>query len=207
MKKINQTFLFIYSLLVTLAFIITVVWFSGRINFNPAKFDNIEARQIKIVEPDGTLRMVISDHSRFPGIINKGKEQPFDRPQAGILFYNDEGSENGGLIFGGAQNNKGEVVNSGGSLSFDRYNGNQEIQLIGVNDKDDRFAGLRVSDSHPAENKDPSRIWVGRNEDGTSEIALMDSSGKKRMILQVSANGKSSLTFFDDKGKILNTYE
>ena len=207
MKKLNQTFLFIYSLIITTAFIIVLIWFSKQLNHSKTIFDKIEARQIKIVEPDGTLRMMISDHARFPGIIVKGKEEPFDRPQAGMLFYNDEGSENGGLIFGGSKNAKGEVVNSGGSLSFDRYMGNQEVQLIGVNDKDDRFAGLMISDSHPAENKNPSRIWVGRNADGSSEIALMDSSGKKRLILQVLANGKSNMTFLDDKGKILNSLD
>jgi hypothetical protein len=206
MKKLNQTFLFIYSLIITLAFIIVLIWFSKQLNHNKIIFDKIEAQQIRIVEPDGTLRMIISNHARFPGIIVKGKEEPFDRPQAGMLFYNDEGSENGGLIFGGSKNNKGEVVNSGGSLSFDRYMGNQEVQLIGVNDKDNRFAGLMISDSHPAENIDPSRIWVGRNEDGSSEIALMDSLGKKRLILQVLSNGKSSMNFLDDKGKILNCF-
>ena len=204
MKKLNQAFLFIYSLIITAAFIIVLIWFSKQLNHSKTIFDKIEARQIRIVEPDGTLRMMISKHAGFPGIIVKGKEEPFDRPQAGMLFYNDEGSENGGLIFGGSKNNKGEVVNSGGSLSFDRYMGNQEVQLIGVNDKDDRFAGLMISDSHPAENKDPSRIWVGRNADGSSEIALMDSLGKKRLILQVLPDGKSSMTFLDDKGKILN---
>jgi hypothetical protein len=78
-----------------------------------AKFDQIDVQRINVREPDGTLRMVIADHARLPGIIVRGKEQPFDRPQAGVLFYNDEGSENGGLIFGGRKNAKGEVVDSG----------------------------------------------------------------------------------------------
>ena len=67
-----------------------------------------------LLEPDGTLRMVISDHAKLPGIVVRGKEQPFVRPQAGLLFYNDEGSENGGLVFGGRRNDKGEIVDSGG---------------------------------------------------------------------------------------------
>ena len=50
------------------------------------------AQRIDIVQPDGTLRMVISNHSKLPGIIVKGKEQAFDRPQAGMLFYNDKGT-------------------------------------------------------------------------------------------------------------------
>ena len=202
MKKFNQTFLFVYSLVVTVIFLGTE-W----INFKrPAvqseAIKELIVQRIKIVEPDGTLRMVISDHSNLPGIIVRGKEEAFDRPQAGMLFYNDEGSENGGLIFGGSKNAKGEVVNSGGSLSFDRYQGNQEVQLIGVNDKDDHFAGLRVSDSHPNTNTDPSRIWVGRNQNGDSQVALMDSTGKQHLILQVSAGGKSSILFLDNNGKV-----
>src|SRR5436309_2552895 len=107
----------------------------------------LTVQRINVVEPDGTLRMVISNHARLPGIITRGKEQKFDRPQAGMIFYNDEGSENGGLIFGGRRNAKGEVVDSGGSLSFDKYGANQIVQLIGVDDKEDRFAGLSVTDS------------------------------------------------------------
>jgi len=44
-------------------------------------------------------------------VIIKGKERPEmgeARPKAGMLFYNDEGSENGGLIFGGMKNERGK---------------------------------------------------------------------------------------------------
>ncbi len=160
-------------------------------------FDEIQVHRINVVEPDGTLRMVISNRSRLPGVIVKGKEQPpSDRPQAGIIFYNDEGSENGGLIFGGRKNEKGEVVNSGGSLSFDKYGANQIVQLAGVDDKNDRFAGLAVSDQS-------RRIWVGRTEDGTASVSLMGADGKKRIQMQVTAEGNPSLLFFDPKGNVV----
>ena len=151
--------------------------------------------------------MVISNSKKIPGVIVRGKEvEKIDRPQAGMLFYNDEGSENGGLIFSSSKNANGEVVNSGVSLSFDRYGGKQEVNLIGVNDKDNKFAGLSISDSHPGERKTPDRIWVGRNDDGSSEMALMDTSGKKRIVLKVLENGQSSLNFLDDKGNIINSF-
>ena len=113
-----------------------------------------------------------------------------------MIFYNDEGSENGGLIFGGRRNEKGEVVDSGGSLSFDKYGGNQIGQVAGVNDKNDRFAGLGVSDRN-------RRIWVGRTGDGTAGVSLMDAEGKKRILMQVTADGTPNLTFFDNTGKIV----
>ena len=168
-----------------------------------AKFDEITVQRIELVEPDGTLRMIISNHAKFPGIIVRGKEQAFDRPQAGVLFYNDEGSENGGLIFGGYRNAKGEVVDSGGSLTFDKYDANQIVQLAGVDDKDDKFAGLMVGDSKPG-GESPTRIWVGHNADKTATIALMDGQGRKRLVMEVAESGAARISFLDANGKVLN---
>jgi hypothetical protein len=165
--------------------------------------DELTVQRINIVEPNGTLRMVISNHSKLPGIIVRGKEQAFARPQAGMIFYNDEGSENGGLIFGGHRNPRGEVVDSGGSLSFDKYDANQVVQLIGVDDKEDRFSGLIVTDS-PTGSETHRRVWIGRDEDGVASLALLDARGKKRMVMQVAADGSSSLSFLDANGSVLN---
>jgi hypothetical protein len=66
--------------------------------FQVRSSDEIQVHRINVVEPNGSLRMVISNRARLPGMIVKGKEQPkSDRPQAGMIFYNDGGSENGGL--------------------------------------------------------------------------------------------------------------
>src|SRR5262249_204055 len=119
----NQRFLAIYSGILTSVFAVTVL--SGFAVVEKLKtFEQINVQRINLVKPDGTLRMVISNHAKLPGIIVRGKEEKYDRPQAGMLFYNDEASENGGLIFGGRKNSKGEVVDSGGSLSFDKYDAN-----------------------------------------------------------------------------------
>lgn len=135
MKRFCQQFLIIYSaVLSTLFAVVLLTGATGR----RSQFDQIQVHRIDVVEPDGTLRMVISNKDRLPPVIVKGKEHPEfgePRPQAGMLFYNDEGSENGGLIFGGRKNEKGEIVDSGGSLSFDKYGANQVVQLAGVDDK------------------------------------------------------------------------
>ncbi len=161
----------------------------------PTHFDEITVRRINVVEPDGTLRMVISDKARLPGVIVKGKEHPpQDRPQAGMLFYNDEGSENGGLIFGGHKDAQGRVVDAGGSLSFDKYGASEVVRLIGVDDSENQLAGLNVMDSH-------HRIWVGRRGDGVAAINLMDASGRKRIALEAPPSGEPSLQFFDETGR------
>jgi hypothetical protein len=119
-----------------------------------------------------------------------------------LIFYNDEGSENGGLIFGGRRNAKNEIEDSGGSLSFDKYGANQVVQLLGVDDKEDRLSGLMVTDSVTGTDN-RQRLWVGRGTDGTAEVSLMDGNGKKRIQMLVSQDGTASMRFLDADGKLL----
>ncbi|TAL73423.1 MAG: hypothetical protein EPN56_07950 [Rhodanobacter sp.] len=198
MRPLGQRFLVIYTGVLTAVFAVTVLGGGA----TSTKLDTLDVQRINIVEPDGTLRMVISDHAHLPGIIVKGHEHAFDRPQAGLLFYNDEGSETGGLIFGGHRNAKGEVVDSGGSLSFDRYNANQIVQLLGVDDHEDRMAGLAVSDSQE-NGQGHRRIWVGRDGDGVARLALMDGAGHPRLLLEVPDTGTPSMAFLDSDGKVM----
>jgi hypothetical protein len=202
MDQIGQRFLLVYAAVLTGA--VTVMLLCGAATPKADRFDEITVHRINVVEPDGTLRMVISNRAQLPGVIVHGKEQPKeDRPQAGMIFYNDEGSENGGLIFGGRRNEKGQVVDSGGSLSFDKYDASQVIQLAGVDDSEDRFAGLSVTDSLPA-GASHQRIWVGRGKDGAAVVALMDDKGRKRISIEVAADGTPRLSFLDASGKVIH---
>lgn len=199
-----QKLLLIYCAVLTT--VLGVLLLTGAGSFKNGTFDEVTVHRINVVEPDGTLRMVISNRAKLPGVIVRGKEQPpSDRPQAGMLFYNDEGSENGGLIFGGRRNAKGEVVDSGGSLSFDKYDANQIVQFAGVDDNEDRFAGLIVSDSAPA-GENHRRIWVGRDDKGAATLQLMDAKGKKRISMEVAADGTPRLLFLDADGKVVNEW-
>jgi hypothetical protein len=82
------------------------------------------------------------------------------------------------------------------SLSFDKYASNEIVQLAGVDDKNDRFAGLAVGDQN-------RRIWVGRTEDRTASVSLMDAHGKKRIVMQVTDQGVPSLSVLDEKGQVI----
>jgi hypothetical protein len=93
----GQRLLMIYSGVLTLVFAGTVLM-GATSNARHATFDEITVHRINVVEPDGTLRMVISDRARFPGAIFHGKEYKHPRPAAGMLFFNDEGTEDGGLV-------------------------------------------------------------------------------------------------------------
>src|SRR3970040_704476 len=86
-----------YSILLTVLFaVVTLAAF--RQTEQKTRLAELDVERINIVEPDGKLRMVISNRPRSTGPIYKGK--PFGyagggRP--GIIFFNDEGTENGGL--------------------------------------------------------------------------------------------------------------
>src|SRR5919109_719843 len=80
------------------------------------KFETIDVERINVREPDGTLRIVITSRERLPGAIVAGKEYAHPRRVAGLLFYNDEGTETGGLTFSGRAEEPG--YRSSGSLTF-----------------------------------------------------------------------------------------
>jgi hypothetical protein len=197
MKSYVQKGLLIYSSVVSTAV------FAGLLmgaRPQPKQFDEINVHRVNVTEPDGTLRMVISNKDRLPPVIIKGVEHPEmgeARPQAGMIFYNNEGTENGGLIFSGRKNDKGQIVDSGASLSFDRYGAGQTIQLAGVDDSENHFAGLQVNDVGG------SRVWAGRDNQGLASVSLAGKDGKERIRLQVSADGNASIVFLDAKGKVL----
>jgi len=167
-------------------------------------FDEITVHRINVIEPDGKLRLVISNHASLPGVMVNGKQGTPNRPFAGMIFYNEEQTENGGLVFGGHKDANGRVVDSGGALSFDKYGvGGQMVQLAGVSDNENRFAGLRIKDNSIG-GPNNNRIWVGNSDDGAATVALMDLQGRKRIVMEVKSDGASSVTFLDENAKVVN---
>ena len=118
--------------------------------FRPAarreKFTEIDVERINVMEPDGKYRMVISNRPRSIGPIYKG--QPFGyagggRP--GIIFFNDEGTENGGLTFTGQRGADGRYRAST-HMSFDQFNQDQVLNLDYSDNNGQRLIGFSVND-------------------------------------------------------------
>ena len=111
-----------------------------------ARFAELDVERINIVEPDGKLRMVLSNRPRSIGPIYKGK--PFgyaggSRP--GIIFFNDEGTENGGLTFDGKTGPDGKYRASSG-FSFDQFNQDQILYFQYNDDNGVRRTGFTIAD-------------------------------------------------------------
>ena len=182
-----------------------------------ATFDVVDVQRINVKEPDGTLRLAISNRTLFPGAIIHNKEQPHSRPMAGMLFFNDEGTENGGLIYNGLLGEDGNP-SSGMSLTFDRYQQDQQLQLLGVDEAGQHYTGLTLNDvadglvrpffsaadetlhgkGVPAITR---RVFLGKSEAQNSVLELLDADGNSRLELAVTPTGEATLRFLDEHGK------
>jgi hypothetical protein len=134
-----------YAIVVT-ALLGTISLAAFRQSSQNQKFTEIDVERINVVEKDGKLRMVISNRDRSIGPIYKGK--PFGyaggtRP--GIIFFNDEGTENGGLTFTGKREADGTYRASSG-FSFDQFNQDQVVYLQYNDNNGRRNMGLTVAD-------------------------------------------------------------
>ncbi len=216
-----------YSTFLTGAVAITLLTAAARAP-TKATFAEIDVQRINVREPDGTLRMTISGRDRLPPIIIRGKEVPTQpRAHAGVIFFNDEGSETGGLIFNGRD--KDGKATSSGSLTFDRHEQDQVIQILENEDGERRFAGLLISDrpngrldfqamdkarqlKTPKERRaafaaanagEAHRVIVARDPDKSAQVGLKDGRGRTRILLRVADTGESSIHFLDEAGKVV----
>lgn len=221
-------YLKVYAVVITLVFV--VLLFSAFTSANKNKFEEIEVERINVVEKDGKLKMVIANKARqHPGIIDGKyfKEREGQRA-AGMIFFSEKGDEIGGLIFDG---NTGE--GQYGSLTFDKFRGDQTIQFLHGEDADGKyFAGLKMNGQNmplmeyiakqeeisklPKEEQAaawqkvpnngrlmPNRVLIGRDYDKSSVIRLKDEKGRTRIEASVRADGNPKLNFLDENGKVV----
>src|SRR6476661_3476351 len=122
------------------------------------KFTEIDVERINVREPDGKYRLVISNRPRSIGPIYKDKPfgyQGGGRP--GLIWFNDEGTENGGLTFTGTtctdtisittgrRCTKG-TFSSSTHMSFDQFNQDQVLNLDYADNNGRRNIGVSVYD-------------------------------------------------------------
>jgi hypothetical protein len=108
-------------------------------------FDEINVHRINIIEPDGKPRVIISDRARMAGLYWGGKEYRHPtRDEGGLLFFNDDGDEVGGMAF--SNRRKGDNYGASSSLLFDQYKQDQTLGLQYSEENGKRRAGLQVWD-------------------------------------------------------------
>jgi hypothetical protein len=221
---VRKNLIFMWLVAISM-FLCVIAWGQAAVERKVMSFTELDVQRINVREPDGTLRMTISNTATAPGLIFKGKEHAFpNRQAAGILFFNDEGTENGGLLFGGAK--KGKNASSGGHLSFDQYEQDQVISLDQTEENGRRRAGLTFFDrpttpiplelidkmNTPEGNAEFEklkeaggfgypRLFIGKTENRASTVILRDARGLARLKLTVTPAGEASIEFMDESGK------
>lgn len=144
------------------------------------KFTEIDVERINIMEPDGKYRMVLSNRPRSIGPIYKGKPFAYaggGRP--GIIFFNDEGTENGGLTFAGKESANGKFEAST-HLSFDQFNQDQVLNLDYADNSEQRQVAITMLDRLPTNIFD----FVAQRD---SIRAIADTAARNAALRQLAA--------------------
>jgi hypothetical protein len=201
---------------------------------NTTHFKEITTERLNIVEHNGRLRLVISNkESQHPGRMDNNDLPKRERP-AGMIFFNDDGDECGGLVY------DGDKRSASMTYSIDQYKNDQVMQLQYAQDNGDEKAktyGLKLwdrsdsftltkliafSDSlkklhdtaayNTAFAKARSagllarqRLFVGKNDSGEVGLFLNDAQGKPRLKIYINKQNQPVIEKLSADGKIIAT--
>ncbi len=188
------------------------------------------------MEPNGRLSLVISDDAnQHPGRINGKDLKPRERG-AGMIFFNTDGDECGGLAYDGTKKEAGMV------FSVDQYKNDQIMQLqyqqdsgsfltrsygFKLWDRSDRFtlqnevdyfdslqnlhdtaALRRGQDALVKEGLlGVERLFLGRTKDGNTGLFLRDDKGVPRLRICVGKDNKPLIQVLGDDGQVVATWD
>lgn len=207
-KKVN--FLMIYAIISTVLF--AYILFSSFTHHDPkVNMDELTLKRLNIVGEDGSLRLVISNENRQHSGRVDGKDQPQRNRPAGILFFNTDGDECGGLLY--EVNHKDSTDYSSSSFTMDQYRNDQVIQILNEetynNGRTEIFRGYRVNEypkgstlaskfekmSELKKIKDPEKREARKKEVWRTSIE------RTRLFLGIDPDSLDGLFLFDHEGK------
>ena len=178
------------------------------------RFEEISAERINIIEPNGNPRLILYNSSHTPGAILYGKDNPHPNrsPHAGMLYFNDEGTENGG------------------SLTFDQFDQDQVVSLVGglrvwdqpyvpMSQVLERVQAARAKPEGPertraleemsawarAQGIFRQRLRAQTTRDKSAVIELADTLQRPRLRMVVDSLGSPRLEFLGDSGQVLRS--
>ncbi len=169
---------------------------------SPAQ-QTLEVQRLNIVEPDGTLRLAISNAAQFPPPRVGGKELKRAVAPAGLVFYDGKGNEVGGIAMTDAAQGKISAL----ALDYPNYDA---IGLLTRTDADNHtaVAGLQIN-SHPPASLDvlqASKVVQRRiaieNDNEDARVLLADPQGRERIRIGVDHDGVARFEMLDADGKV-----
>lgn len=198
------------------------------------QFTSINVEKLNIVEEDGTVKMSLFNSKNMPALMFEGEDilpgHRQDDNNSGIMFFNGDGLECGGLIFGSKKQENGEYE-SGLSLTFDQYQQDQVVQMFAVEQNGQQTYGFNFFD-RPKEtikeslekldrldkieeeseknklieeivNENPKRLFMGKTIEGDITIQMNDSIGRERIRIGIDKNDNPRIEFLDSEGEVI----
>ncbi len=159
---------------------------------------SLTAERIDIKDRSGNNRVVIANTDNIPQPIIKGKTYKRAYAPAGMIFYDKNGDERGGLAI---TDNEETNLNA---LAFD-YQNADAIGILAQDNKHDNYfrAGLLINDKDlsgkPGHNINRINLLT---ENGNASLVMKDNNEIPRIILKVDSLGNPSIEMLDDKGKV-----
>jgi hypothetical protein len=139
------------------------------------KFDQIDVERINVVEKDGRVRLVIANSERQAVTVVDGQSiLPNRKRDAGLIFFNDEGDENGGMTWSGRRENG--VARASAGLSFDQYKQDETVTLRYTQNGTERLAGLTVADRPEASIAAAARMNDAATDEARAKIGRSSST-------------------------------
>lgn len=216
----------IYSGVLTVMVIVLIFLFLRRGD----TFKELNAERINIIESDGKIRMVLSNKARqHPGRMD-GKDLPARERPAGLLFFNDQGDECGGLGYNSSKQNAAMF------FTMDQYKNDQILMLsydqnnlsktksygLTLNDRDDFSLSSQINyfDSLKKLNDTSAyaagikkfksaghlsqRLFIGKTTSGDVGLFLADAKGKTRLKIFINKQNQAVFQTLDENGNVVS---
>ena len=155
-------------------------------------------RRAPVNDKTGKNRIVIANTANIPEPIIKGKTYKRAYAPAGLIFYDKNGDERGGLAI---TDNEETNLNA---LAFD-YQNADAIGILAQDNKHDNYfrAGLIINDKDlsgkPGHNINRINLIT---ENGNASLVIKDNNEVPRIILKVDSFGNPSIEMLDETGKL-----
>jgi hypothetical protein len=231
-------FLKAYAVATTILFVVALVAVTTRAQSQGQRFTEIDVERINVVEPDGRLVLAIANTQRMAAPMIEGKELPRELSEgrvgsAGIIFFDPQGTEVGGLTFRTELRPDGTYAASR-SLTFDQH---QQDQVVGLQYSDngktrrqgltvwDRPTSITLKEMIATIHGTPDRAAVEKrfaelakerggnitgapraflgSQDRTAALRLMDTNGRERIRMLVDPSNEARMEFLDEAGKVV----
>jgi len=175
------------------------------------KLDELTLKKLNIIGEDGNLRMVLSNETRqHPGRMD-GKDFPKRERPSGIIFFNNQGDECGGIIANvSSEKNR---TNSGMSFTMDNFHDDQVIQILNDETYENGSAkiqrGLTIKEfpigsnivSRNAKFEELEKIKDPKERDDKMNELWKKEGSKNRLFVGRNKNNDSGLFLYDTNGK------